>query len=194
MHTRRIATFLLGVWIGCSLFMDFLTLQNVRAADWVMANATPSAAKRLKLLSEEDAGLLLRYQGAEMNRRYTAGWETVEIGLALALGLCTFMGTQKRSFPLVLCGVMLITVLFQHIAITPELAYRGRDTDFPPGNTLFGAQSRVWTMQQIFGIVETIKLLLAGVLASYLFVFRSGRRIRKKIDAVDHPNHSHVDG
>jgi hypothetical protein len=194
MHTRRVATFLLGVWIGCSLFMDFLTLENLRAADWVIAGSTAPAAKRLKMLSQDDANLLLRYQGAEMNRRYTYDWEAMEIALGLALGLCAFLGTQKRWFPLVLCGVMLIIVLFQHLAITPELAYRGRETDFPPGNTAFGPQSRVWTMQEIFGVVEALKLVIGGLLASYLFVFRSGRRIRQKIDAVDHPDHSHVDG
>lgn len=188
MHTRRMATFLLGVWIGCSLFMDFLSLQNLRAADWVMANTTAPATKRLKMLSQEDAGLILRYEGAEMNRRYTAGWETVEIALALALGLCTFMGTQKRAFPLVLCGVMLVAVIFQHVAISPELAYRGRETDFPPGNTLFGPQARVWAMQQMFGVVEAVKLLVGGVLLSYLFVFRTGRRVRKMHDEVDHPD------
>jgi len=194
MHTRRVATFLLGVWIGCSLFMDLLTLQNLHSPDLVISSATPPAAKRLKMLSEEDATLLLRYQAAEMNRRYTSGWETVEIALALALGLFAFVGTQKRVLPLVLCGIMFLAILVQHFWITPELAYRGRDTDFPPGNTTFGPQSRVWAMQQIFGTVETIKLLAGGVLASYLFVFRSGRRVRTKVDAVDHPDHSHVDG
>lgn len=194
MHTRRIATFLLGVWIGCSLFMDFLSLQNLRAAEWLISGASQPAAKRLKMLTQEDANLLMRYEGAEMNRRYTASWETVEIALGLALGVFTFMGTQKRWFPLVLCVIMLAAVIFQMIAISPELAFRGRETDFPPGNTTFGAQASVWSVQQMFGIVEAVKLLLGGVLLSYLFVFRSGRRIRTRLDAVERPHHSHVEG
>jgi len=114
--------------------------------------------------------------------------------LALALLACLVLGTQKRKLPLLLCGIMLIVVGFQHFAVTPELAYRGRDADFPPGNTAFGPQARVFAMQQIFGGVEALKLLVGGFLTSYLFVFRSGRRLQQKVDAVDHPDHSHVDG
>jgi hypothetical protein len=193
MHTRRMATFLLGAWLGCSILMDLLTLENLHAPGMVLTTATPHAFTVLSLLSADDATLLLRYEAVEMNRAYAYGWELVELGLAVALLGCLFLGTQKRKLPLALCGIMLLVVAFQHFAITPELAYRGRDTDFPPGNTAFGPQLRLWTMQQIFGGVEGLKLLLGGFLASYLFVFRSGRRVRRQIDAVDHPDHSHVD-
>jgi hypothetical protein len=187
------ATFLLGAWIGCSILMDLLTLENLHAPGMVVATATPPAFTMLSLLSADDANTLLRYEAVEMNRHYAYGWELVELGLALALLGCLILGTQKRTLPLALCGIMLIVVAFQHFAITPELAYRGRDTDFPPGNTAFGPQARLWTMQQIYGGVEALKLLLGGFLTSYLFVFHGGRRIKKKIDAVDYPDHSHVD-
>jgi hypothetical protein len=194
MHTRRLATFLLGGWIGCSLLMDFLTLENLHTPGMVLATATAPAAKLLGLLSNDDANLILRYQAAEMNRHNAYTWELVEIALALALLACLFLGTQRRKLPLLLCLLMLVALAFQHFAISPELAYRGRDTDFPPGNTAFGPQSGLLGMEQIYGGVEALKLLLGGVLASYLFVFRSGSRIRKKVDAIDYPDHSHVDG
>jgi hypothetical protein len=187
------ATFLLGAWIGCSILMDLLTLENLHTPGRVLATATPPAFTVLSLLSADDANLLLRYEAVEMNRQYAYTWELAEFALALALLACLFLGTQKRVLPLVLCGIMLIAVMFQHFSITPELTYRGRDTDFPPGNRDFGPLARLWTMQQIFGGVEALKLLLGGFLTSYLFVFRSGRRIKKKIDAVDYPDHSHVD-
>ena len=191
MHTRRIATFLLGVWIGCSLLMDFLSLQNPHAASLVIANATAPAGKRLRMLSEEDATLLMRYQAAEMNRHYAYDWELMQIALALALGACAFLGTQKRIVPLALCGAMLAIVALQHIAITPELAYRGRDADFPPGSNTFATLSRLWTMQQISGVTEGLKLVLGGILASYLFVFRSGRRKKVRVDET--ADRSHVE-
>ncbi len=193
MHTRRIATFLLGAWIGCSLLMDFLTLENLHASSMVLSTATAPAVNLLKLLSPDDANLILRYEAVEMNREYAYEWEVVEIVLAVALLVCLVLGTQKRVLPLALCAAMLVALAFQHFAITPELAYRGRDADFPPGNTAFGPQSRVFAMEQIFGAVEALKLLLGGVLASYLFVFRSGRRVRQKANTADQPDHSHIE-
>ena len=41
-----------------------------------------------------------------------------------------------------LCGLMLALVLFQ-LAIRPELTFRGRAADFPPGNQALGTQARV---------------------------------------------------
>jgi hypothetical protein len=146
------------------------------------------------MLTEEDAHLLLRYQGGEMNRRYNYVWENVQLALAVALWLGTFVGTRRRAFPLVLCGLMFAAVIFQRYGITPELTFRGREADFPPGNTDFGPQSRVWSMQQMFGTVEAVKLLVAGVLVSYLFVFRSGRRVRDKAEAVGHLDRSIHEG
>src|SRR5580658_1366952 len=114
MHTRRMATFLLGAWSGCSILMDFLTLENLHAPGMILSTATAPAAKLLSLLSADDANLLLRYQAVEMNRNYAYGWELVELALALALLGCLFLGTQKHILPLLLCGVMFIAVAFQH--------------------------------------------------------------------------------
>jgi hypothetical protein len=94
----------------------------------------------------------------------------------------------------VLCGLMLALVLFEHFAITPELAYRGRATDFPPGSAVFGAQARVWALGQVYAGLEAVKLVVGGILASYLFVFRTRRRVRKEAGVVDRADHSRVDG
>src|SRR5712691_2416586 len=125
MHTRRMATFLLGAWLGCSLLMSFLAVQNLRSPARTLASATPPAAKLAQKLGEEDALLLLRFQASEQNRTYLFYWELVEILLALALGACLFLGTQKRVLPLVLCGTMLLMVVFEHVALTPQMTYRG---------------------------------------------------------------------
>src|SRR5437879_3459974 len=112
MHTRRMATFLLGAWLGCSLFMSYLAVQNLRSPTRTLANATPPATKLAQKLGEEDALLLLRFQASEQNRTYLFYWELVEILLALTLGGCLFLGTQKRILPLVFCGSMLLLVIF----------------------------------------------------------------------------------
>jgi hypothetical protein len=120
-------------------------------------------------------------------------WERIEILLALVLGGCLFLGTQKRVFPILLCSAMLVLALFQHFGLASELAYRGRETDFPPGNASVGPIERLRALQAIYYGAELMKLIAGGVLASYLFVFRSSRRSsRKEVNAVDNPDHRHV--
>lgn len=163
--------------------MAFLALENSRSAGRILASATAPAAQLIEKLGREDAALLMNFQAAEQTRLYLYNWETAEIMVALALGACLFLGTHKRALPLALCGFMLLCVLFEHLRLSPELSARGR-----------AASAGLWAIEQFYGGVEGVKLILGGVLASYLFVFRSGRRVQKKVDTVDHPDHSHVDG
>jgi hypothetical protein len=192
-HTRRISTFLLGAWIGGMLFMAFISIQNVRVPRLVLAGTNPPVAQVIKKLGYEDTALLLRHAGAEETRRYSYVWEEVELFLGVMLGGCLFLGTQRRILPLTLCGVMLALVVFQHIAVTPELAYRGRETDFPPGNNALGPMTRMLAMQQVYFGIEIVKLATSVILASYLFVFRAQRRSRKQIHAVNDADHSRAD-
>ena len=189
MHTRRISTFLLGAWIGGILFMASITLQNVRVPRLVMAGTNPPVAQAIKKLGFEETALLLRHAGAEETRRYSYVWQVVELFLGLILAGCLFLGTQRRILPLTLCGVMLALALFQHVAVTPELTYRGRETDFPPGNAALGPMTRMLAMQQVYFGIEIVKLAAGVILSSYLFVFRASRRGRKPgvviEDAID---------
>jgi hypothetical protein len=195
MHTRRMATFLLGAWLGCSVFMAFLVVENLRWPARLTVTPPRSAARILKQLGPEDAELLLRYQAVEQNRAYLAAWELVQFGVGGALAAFLFLGTQRRIFPLVLCGAMLVMVGFEHFALSPELAFRGRAADFPPRSRTFSVQVRAWAIEEMYIGMEGAKLLTGGVLASYLFVFRTGRgRYRNKVQPVDDPDHSHVDG
>jgi len=147
----------------------------------------------INALSSDRASLLLRHAAAEENRSARAAWERIEIALGLVLGGCLYLATQKRVLPIVLCGAMLVLALFQHFGVGPELAYRGRETDFPPGNALVGSVERLRALQAVYYGAELMKLVAGGILASYLFVFRSSRRsVRKEVNAVDHADHGHV--
>jgi hypothetical protein len=188
MHTRRMATFLLGAWIGCSILMALMQPDNLRTPARILLAPSDQAAQIMKKLNTEESRLLLHYMAAEQNRRYLYIWEECEIGLAVALGICLFLGTQKRIFPLVCCGLMLLLVLFKHFAIGPEMLYRGREADFPPGNATFGTQARLWALDEVYVFVQGAIFLLGGILASYMFIFRT-RRVRKSVDS-DVPDHS----
>jgi hypothetical protein len=194
MHTRRIAGFLLGAWLGGSLMMILIQIENLRFTASVLSTPSDPAAEYIKKTGpQQNVELLMRYQAAEQNRRYSEVWEDTQFGLAVILGGCLFLGTQRRIFPLVFCCLMLLMVIFQHLGVTPELSFRGREADFPPGNASYSVQTRVWALYQVYAWVEGTKLVLGVLLSGYLFIFRA-RRTRKQINAIDFPQHSHMDG
>jgi hypothetical protein len=175
--------------------MSFLALQNLNSAELILNAPAPQVAKMIRALGQDQAELLLHHFSAEQNRRYFFVWEQVQIWLALGLAVFLYLATQRKIFPLALCGIMLALVLFQHIGITPELSYRGRETDFPPGNAAFGAMKRVLILTQLFIGTELVKLVTGGILVSYLVVFRARKRsTRRDVDLVDDADHSHIDG
>jgi hypothetical protein len=192
-HTRRISAFFLGAWLAGSLMALFLSVQDSHSATALISTSLPQAKKMIDSLGPDQAGLLLRHAAAEESRSVLFVWERTEILLAVILGGCLFLATQKRIFPIVLCGAMLALVLFQHFGVGPELAYRGRETDFPPGNAEVGPIERLRALQAVYYVSELVKLVAGGILASYLFVFHTPRRgSRKEINAVDHADHRHV--
>jgi len=180
--------------MGCSFFMAFVVLQNLHSVAPLM-NAPPApVANMIKTLGPDQVTLLLHHQALEQNRNIVYAWEQVQIVLGLSMGGCLYFATQKRLLSLVLCGIMLSLVLFQFWAITPEMAYRGRETDFPPGSTSSAVMMRVYLLYQMLVMTEVLKLVVGGVLASYLFAFRTSRkRSRSELEAIDNPHHSHVD-
>ena len=166
--------------MGCSVFMGLLEIENLRLSKAVLASPSDEASQYMQQNKLPDPSLLLRYELMEQNRRYSYVWEEVELGLAVILGACLFLGTQKRVFPIVFCGFLFLLVMFEHFGVTPEFTYRGRAADFPPGNASLSAQLRTMAMGQIYASVEAVKLLLGAVLASYLFVFRARSKSRKE--------------
>jgi|SRR5580698_6852619 hypothetical protein len=192
MHTRRMATFLLGAWLGCSALLGLIAFANMRLPGAIVAPDSDATEQITKRLGVEDTRLLLRHQAAEQNRWYFYHWEEIEIFLGVALTICLFLGTQRRIFPLVFCGLLVLLVVFEHFGLTPELTYRGREADFPPGSITFGTQARVWALEQVYAWMEALKLLLGAVLACYLFIFRTRQRVRKSVGSMDQVHHSPI--
>lgn len=153
--------------------MILLQESNLRFTGFLLASPSSQAAASLTKLKpfRGDVEQLMRYQAAEQNRRYASVWEESQIGLAVVLGACLFFATQRRVFPILFCGLMLLMVIFEHFGISPELAFRGRETDF--GDVSEGAKTGVWALDQVYKWVEGSKLMLGSLLAGYLFIFRT---------------------
>jgi hypothetical protein len=171
--------------MGCSLFLAVLAVQNVRFAARLAGGPIPPAAQIINDAGPEQAKLLLRHFAWEQNRFYFTNWETFQMPVAVVLALFLYLTTDRRILPPILCGLMLALVMFEYFAITPEFIYRGREADFPPGSLAFGAEARAWVLTEVLIGAEAAKLLIGGVLASYLFSYRTRRKVRKTSDPAD---------
>lgn len=160
---------------GC-VMMALANLGMLDMEGRVLRSPLPPVSEMENKLGHDRTAQLIHHAVAEQIRYLMDNWEVGEMVLALALGTCLYFATQRRIFPLVLCGVMLILTTFQHGAVSTELAFRGRDTDFPPGSLDANLITRMWALRQVYYGVEVLKVLTGGVLASYLFVFRTSRR------------------
>jgi hypothetical protein len=179
--------------MGCSFFMAFVVLQNLHSVAPLLSSPAPAVTSMVKTLGLEQMTLLLQHQAAEQSRNIMYGWEQAQIVLGLVLGGCLYFATQKRLLSLVLCGIMLSLVLFQFWAVTPEMAYRGRETDFAPG-TANASMLRALVLYQMLVVTEAMKLVVGGILASYLFAFRTSRKRsgRHEMEALERADHSPI--
>jgi hypothetical protein len=72
------------------------------------------------------------------------------------------------------------------LTIHPELAYRGREADFPPGSQNLGSEARMWALLEVWGGAEGAKLLIGALLAGYMFTYKSRRRSHRAAERLDH--------
>jgi hypothetical protein len=195
MHARRLACFLLGLWLAGGVVMAWVTRENLGAADRLWAHRSPAATLRLKALGP-DARSILRLQALEENRRLSGKWETAQIVFGSLFFLAMLFGSRENKF--VLLGVLLLTalVLLQKFLITPELNALARLVDVLPEGQLSPERNRLWVVDAAGFGVEAGKALVALVLTASL-VFsskRSGRSrdARRELNGVDKPDHRGV--
>jgi len=194
MRHTRIAAFVLGAWLLGTLFMIFVATQNFETVDRVLKNPPPEAYRLILALGNDNARQFLRYTAGEENRFFFENWELAQIVLGVLLtGLLVF-GVESR----LLAGfsvAMLILTVFEHLKITPEMAWLGRSFDFLPWTAESLARDQFWKLHGVYSAIEIVKMLLAVVMAGFLFQMRQRRpRQRVQVKDVDYTHHRHVDG
>ena len=199
MHSTRVATFLIGAWLATCLFLDWGAFQTLGLVDTVLrtpmagASVVPGAAEAIRGAGVEQARLLMHHFAAEQNRYIFESWEFVQIVLGLVAAGVVYLATEKRPLPMIFSGLMLTLVLVQFFAVSPELSYRGRQTDFPHSvddlqtgvHGIAPNDNGVGTLTALFTVTEAAKLITGAILASYLFYYRSRKRKRKDEDIAE---------
>jgi len=180
-HSTRIATFLLGAWIAGCLAVDLMAIENMRLAGQMLNTAIPAASAILQNAGREEMRGLLHHFAAEQYRYYFSQWSQIQLIAIPVLSGLLYFAAEKRVMPQVLVLAIFVLVVFQ-LAINPEVAYRGREADFPPGSLSLGAQGRALALTELWIGVEIAKLIAGGILAAHLFSLKSRRRSRRTTD------------
>ena len=174
-HFRRLACFLLGLWLGGGLFMDMVVTQNFRSVDRLLSRPAPAAAQQLEKLGHDDARMLLRHQVSEQNRWYFESWGKIEIAIGAAVLLVLLFGSTEKTFSLLLALLMLFAVIVQRFALTPQMVILGRAIDWVPIDQPSPERTRFWLMHNAYVGLEIMNWALGFLLTAKL-LFRSGKR------------------
>src|SRR5262245_34684674 len=113
MLSRRLACFLIGLWLGACVLVAWLTADGFRSVDRTLAVHTPEAAARLKALRLEDARMLLRYEVSERNRAVFETWEIAQIFYGAGVFFYLLFGTREGKLPMGLVLLMIAIVIVQ---------------------------------------------------------------------------------
>ena len=196
MNSRRLACFLLGLWMGGALLMAWVAAASFSSVDRLLDRPHAVATLQFKALGRADARLLLRYQVAEQNRWYFEKWESVQIAMGALFFFFVLFATKENKFVLFLILSMIATVVVQHFLLTPAVISLGRMIDFLPPDAPSRDRTQFSVLHSFYWGVELVKWVLGLALAARLISHRSGRsgNARQEFDLVDKANHRHVNG
>ena len=173
MFSRRLATFLLGVWMGCCVLVDVLALEGHRIATRILDIPIIEAKAALTKSGDAPIGPLLHHLASEQVRATIMNWEVAQFVLAVAMVVLLVFTDQRKMVAIAMTAAIGLLTLIQHFGVTPDLNILGRSADFLAEAASFSTRAQNWTLTQIYGILETLKLVLGGILASYFFAMES---------------------
>ena len=193
MHFRRLASFLLGVWIGGSFFMTVVATQNLRLVDRQLA--TPGASgKALEALGPQTGRRVLRHYASELNRSYFVAWEWAQVGIGGLFLITLLAGGRETPFTLGAAAAMLSIVLLFRFVLTPQITELGRMLDFQPPNSISPERSRFWSFHNAYTSLELVKWALGlGLMLKFAIARRRSADVADDIDAIEKAHYRHVD-
>jgi hypothetical protein len=172
MQFHRFASLILGIWLGVSVFMDFVAVENFHSVSRVMGSLDVRAVETAKKVSDPDAlRQLLRYFAGETNRYLFEQWEWAELLLGLALLLVLLFGRTYQKFAMSLCVLMMVIVVVQRFKLTPAITELGRELEFSTS-----ASRRFASYHAAYGYVEIAKIAMGLMMAVRLLIRRGSSK------------------
>lgn len=174
MHVRRFACMLLGMWLGCSGLITWITLDSFQAAPHVI-EAYPPLNGRLPAMAPESVQKVLAYGVRQQVGWWLEGWGNGEIAIGVFFFFYLLLGTREGKLTLGLSLIPLAAAAVQRGLITPQLIYLGGKADFAP---------ELGPVRLGLILVEAIELCSGAILA-LLLIGRQHRREGLTLEAVE---------
>jgi len=192
MHSSRIASFFLGLWLGSALLVAWVSRENLRVVDRTLASPNPAAVPALRSLGA-GARPLFRYQASEQNRILMETWGSSQLVAGIALFFFLLFATREGKLSLLLGLLMIAAVVMQRFLLIPEIASLGRTLDFVADTLREADDNRLRVLDGGYFLAEAVKWGLGLVLlASMGRRSGSSRNVRKDLDLVNKPDYRHV--
>jgi len=186
MHIRRLATLVLGLWLGCGVFMGWVASHNLTSIPETLTHPRREFQAEVHQLGQDRVRGLLRFQAGELNRFYFRWWEILQIGIGLGLAVILLFATTGNRLVMTLATGMLAIVVIQFLTITPQIIELGRGLDFVPPGEISKERTAFRGYHGFYSSLEIIKLLAGlGLAARLLYSSPHHRRKRLKPNAVD---------
>jgi hypothetical protein len=194
MSTRRLLAFLLGVWLGGSLFVFVAAREGAHSPDQVLGSPSLAVAKIAESIGHETVRMLLLHQASELTRHYLDLWGMAQLIVGLAVFAILLFATREGKWLISVSLAMLLLAALMRFLLTPDLVNYGRQLDFAVAAARAAEQARFTAVQRAYSFAELVKCGLGLILLGMLL--RRGERKRRsvrKLHAVDDPDDGHVD-
>ena len=178
MHFNRLAALALGAWLAGGLLTFIVVSYNTQSVLKVMSDNNPDLSRIKNKLGPDEGRALLRYQAYNANIELRRNWQRIELGLGVIVLLGLFFGVDGKRHTLVLCVLMLLTVIFLHWLLMPEVSRLTAGIAFVPDSQPSVARDRLASLQSGYWMTETVELALGFLLAA---VMLKRRRRRGKV-------------
>jgi hypothetical protein len=168
MRSRLTLLFLLGAWMGATVFMWMVATQNFAVVEQILAGPPEGFAAAVSSLSPEDLRLALRYQASEVNRLFFEGWGMLQPPLAVLVMLLAWRSGSSRLI-VALIALMLLVTVFLQLYVAPETVRLGRLLDFVPREPPPPEAAPFWRLHHTYTGLDMLKFVLGlAVFASHL--------------------------
>lgn len=182
MHTRRFSMLILGAWVGLTLAMMFVAIENFRGVDRLLESLQGESAKVFAKMGHEQGRMFLRFQVSELNRYFFDYYGIAQLALGFLLALTLLFATNGNKIILGVTLGLIGLVAFQRFLLFPEITYLGRLLDFQTSASAI--RSRFWSFHQMYSVSEIVKLLIFIGLGAKMLV-RTDRPRRSRAVEVD---------
>ena len=163
-RSRRLAVFLLGLWIGGIVDISIAAPVSFRSVEKVMAERPEIVTSAIDKLGPVTMRDILRYQVAEANRMMFTIWGWVQCFLSLALLLLLIFLSNAGRLSLICSGLMSAVAALANFVLIPRIVELAR-TNIKGA----GSAERFELMHAGFTTFQATILVLGLVLLFSLF-------------------------